>query len=748
MSFAGSGSASAGFAGRQEDIGIVGDIPSDVSFAQLENKKRKDAQEALENRVKDLDDKVKNRIKEIENEEELSEEDQKALDDFAEEFWETLEVGEIDQKELEKIVKLQTDSLILDNLELVNQSFAQQFINDSIRKYGINPLDENDVNEESSLDEYKQLIGDEISAEFNNLMDGIGKIFDGLKFEGVDVFNDLEAYTDVIRSIIDNDPRYLKKAVLERLGVEFDDEGNFSLENTIKDNLQPIIGRYLGAKVLRPMFRSLRGNISRLFGYEIDDVLLAEVMAEEQAIKNISAGISETLGDFLGRGAGTEALADFGAIAEYGFAPMLVATGVLESVGALGELSATMLGKLNTQHRAFTEENHQWFGDDQEWLRYTGPIYNAMKGVADLVMEIRDYQDWQAGTTTYQQYLEDKLTHDLIHSAFQEGMEHIAKQEEMTLDKTLELARNTPTQGGEGTMWEKMLGDLFKQAETATDKIGAFFGNKKSQDKLLNGESPREKPKTTQQYIDDANELLKYFQDVRDGVINNDYGFDDFTSSNTKLGDYTQKSYEEAIKSQYEVQEELVREFQENTGFISQQIFDLEDKIRYQKNTAIPLDDFLDFGTPKEERQARKELKKLQNEKAELEKTQKQMRDNAFKMEDQMNETSKILEAMRITPFFKSQSEYKTQYEQERRDEIIRQVQPLRSRIFGDMVRNGIPRREAERYAFEIYDEDEILQLLGMTEEDVLEQKLQSFDNWEENYFNQLDKIIQDTYKN
>jgi len=51
----------------------------------------------------------------------------------------------------------------------------------------------------------------------------------GLNIDSGGALDDLEAYTDVIRAIVDDDPRYLILAVEEKLGLEFDENGDLDV---------------------------------------------------------------------------------------------------------------------------------------------------------------------------------------------------------------------------------------------------------------------------------------------------------------------------------------------------------------------------------------------------------------------------------------------------------------------------------------------------------------------------------------
>jgi len=64
----------------------------------------------------------------------------------------------------------------------------------------------------------------------------------GLNIDSGGALDDLEAYTDVIRAIVDDDPRYLTLAVEEKLGLEFDENGDLDVSATLRDNLSPHSG--------------------------------------------------------------------------------------------------------------------------------------------------------------------------------------------------------------------------------------------------------------------------------------------------------------------------------------------------------------------------------------------------------------------------------------------------------------------------------------------------------------------------
>jgi len=114
-------------------------------------------------------------------------------------------------------------------------------------------------------------------------------------------------------------------------------------------------------------------------------------------------------------------------------------------------------------------------------------------------------------------------------------MEHIAKGEEMTLDTTMKMARETPTQGGVAKdNWEQLLMNITpEKGEDVIDYIGSFFGGKRSAAKLLDGTAPRTQSKKTEEYVAEATELLKFMKDMLDGTVDLDYTFDTVEDSNT-----------------------------------------------------------------------------------------------------------------------------------------------------------------------------------------------------------------------
>lgn len=75
--------------------------------------------------------------------------------------------------------------------------------------------------------------------DINDFFDGVGKV-DAIEGAGL-VENIGEATTDIIESIVEKNPKYGVIAVAELLGVEFDQDGNFDLTNTIGDNIRPIM---------------------------------------------------------------------------------------------------------------------------------------------------------------------------------------------------------------------------------------------------------------------------------------------------------------------------------------------------------------------------------------------------------------------------------------------------------------------------------------------------------------------------
>lgn len=737
MAFAGAASG-AGFGGATDTSGFVGDIPESVGFAQMERHKQ---QERSDTRKKIID----NMMKKIKKEEvEILDEDvQDGLDQFADDFLERIGADELDHSSQDRIAQLMTKSMMLDNLEHLNNSYDQEFVANSVLKYGINPFDEGDVQEGTSVAEYKKILGDKIQAEFNNMFDAIGKVFNGLNMEGQGVFDDMEAYTDVVRAIMDDDPKYLTRAIEEKLGLEFDEYGNFDLSSTLKDNLSPIVGRYMSNLVIKPLVRKLQRYAGSVLGVEVEEGLLAAELAESQSLKQSSGIIAETMANFMGEGLGTETAAEFAALGAEGFAPLFVATGILEGTGALGELGATLLGSVNMQHRAYTESNHRWFGDGQEWLKYTGPVYTALKGIADLNMEVRDYMDWQAGTTTYQQYMEDKLQHDITHSAFQEAMEHIAREEGLSFDKTMSLANSVPLQGSD--TWKRVLDTIMpKDVQRGIGSLPFVGGLLRT---FLDGSSERS-PKTRKDYMDYANSMQSYFQDLVDGVVDMDYSFDLVAGDGMKLGEYV-------AQQQAGSQEDQLAMLEDMRGQVDSSINDIRDMESYWDGEIQRIGRVMqrkrDFGfylgkLGKEDEEADNEvLRKARASKQQMIEMESNMELQYSVLGNEVNDQKKLLEATGVEA--KSEGELRAMYDRAKRDYESggETVYNLRARLYGELVKQGMNAAEARRRAFDYVGKDFLLSHFGLTEAD-LHKTYMSYDDWLEDYNDGLQQWLETYY--
>ena len=741
MAFAG-GSTTGGFTGSTQGTTTGGFGGGGIvkGFAEQAREVQKKKQKELKDRTDAILETIKKK--------EAVDDSITPLDDdtkqFADDFLDRIGAGDMDDPAMDAISKLIADSVLLDQLDALNDMQDQDFIATSLRKYGINPLGEGDVQDGTSIEEYKKQIGDEIQVEFNNLFDGIGKVLNGLNIDSGGALDDLEAYTDVIRAIVDDDPRYLILAVEEKLGLEFDENGDLDVSATLRDNLSPILGRYMSNNVFRPLIRKIGTRLSTTFGLELEEGILAAEIADTEALATATRALTSSFAEVMGEGVGTEALGSIVASSTEGFAPLFIAVGVLESVGAIGELTATLMSKLNTNHRAYTEGNHRWFGDGSDWLAYTGPIYSAMKGIADATMEIRDYQDWKAGTTTYQQYLEDKLSHDLIHSAFQEAMEHIAKGEEMTLDKTMKMARETPAQGGVAKdKWEQLLVNITpEKGEDVSDYIGSFFGGKRAAAKLLDGTAPRTQSKKTEEYVAEATELLKFMKDVLDGTVDLDYTFDTVEDSNKlNMDTYMQREYEGVSLDQYNMLSDMVQDIDDEIVAIRELQNDtraLVDKYSSAMQRKRDWGFYLpgSGGNAAEEednqllRDTRDELKLFEDAEENL------LQGRADIKVDEQNQF-KLLEAMEISPFYdeaRMLNEYNRVVPQA---SVGTQIDNLRWQWVAQLVDQGQTQDRARRlvgagqYAGSGANDDMVLSHFNMSRDDLT---VKPFDTWLSEY--------------
>lgn len=243
------------------------------------------------------------------------------------------------------------------------------------------------------VDEYASRVQEQVKENFlgdlNDFFDGVGKI-DALEASGA-IENIGEATTDIIEAIVDKNPKYGAIAVAELLGVEFDQEGNFSLKNTISDNARPLIQKIMARYVVRPL-KNLFGS----FGATTEEVeahlepLLQEVAEEE-------AGFLEaTLGEELTALAETETLALPGLI----IGGLQGGTAILRAIGGV-------LQAINLSHDAYTKKNHTWADQNSGFIKFVKkiPLINELaESIADLVAEAKDMRAYRRGETDAQQF--------------------------------------------------------------------------------------------------------------------------------------------------------------------------------------------------------------------------------------------------------------------------------------------------------------------------------------------------------
>lgn len=265
-----------------------------------------------------------------------------------------------------------------------------------------------DYNREADYDDVDQVsqdlardIRDNLLYDINSFFDGIGKM-DGIEAAGA-VENIGEFTTDIVEAIVDKNPKYGAIAVAELLGVEFDEEGNVSLENTIKDNAKPIIQKLMARYVIRPIKSAIEGFGAETAELEAElEPLIAEIAEEEAAM------FEATIGEELAALAETEALALPGYI-----------IGGIQATSAIINAVSQVLQAVNLTHDAYTKGNHTWADQNSGFIGFVKkiPLINELaESIAQLVAEAKDMRDYRKGETDAQKFLVEKTKREIQHN--------------------------------------------------------------------------------------------------------------------------------------------------------------------------------------------------------------------------------------------------------------------------------------------------------------------------------------------
>lgn len=742
MSFVGGGApASSGFAGT---------VKGKAGFAGRRRVKPLTPKEKitdLEKIGEDLSDKkkdIESLIDGLDKRETGTAEDD-ILDDYADEILKRTEFDELEDLDLDRLGELISRQHLIDAIEGITQAERRDFVFQSLDEFGINPYEDDVKLEEISFDEIRKTLGEAIATEWNDVMDGFGKIAEGLGKDSA-IFNDLEAYSDVARAIISGDPKYLEEAVLEKLGIEFDDEGNFSLKDTLYDNLAPVAGRILYRKVFQPLSKKIAETIGTTIGEDIVDVeaLATEVMGTTE-VKEFESLFARGLAEL-----GGQELGEAGAFLFEGGAPLFAVVGALQATGALTRIISSVLRKSNMKHDAYVAENHQWFGTKPEWdwLKYTGALYDAISGTAELIGDIADRQDYLVGQTPRQRYEQKKELHNFAFRIYEDVIGQISRPDfngALNFSEILKEARNY------GTVAKNRFFSI-----TATQL---------------------------------ATDLKFFLQDIIDGKVDNETqlrpttgdpiyrGIDKIDAKGLSLNEYLNEYNEQVLEDELTMYRDMEDRVQEaakpenvfddegrNIPTIEQEISDLEEMIRRRSSKKIGdvLGTQYHYSMPLGGQQRRKDqadLKQLQDTLAELETTRTQRLADARNLGVQRQKVRNTLEVLGVSGYVKTEAEYRKLYEDDLKERAEQLVEaPLRFQAYqrfktlyedsmsDDFLRRmagyGQYRNDPIQMPISGTGPDNILTVLGMTQQDYLdlleEETNLDFDTWYDDYLDNL----------
>lgn len=731
--FTGSSVVKTGFAGRrrprltpQEKKSELEDIAEDLVERKGE----------IEDIINDLDTR------------ELGTDEDDELDDFADEVLDRAGIDDMADLEMDRLAELISRSQLIDNLENLSEAQRRDFVYNSLDEFGINPYEDDVKLESISFDEIRKSLGEAIATEWNDVMDGFGKIAEGLQAD-TQIFDDLEAYSDVVRAIISGDPKYLEEAVLERLGVEFDDEGNFDLRNTLSDNLSPVFGRLMYKKVFQPLSKKIGEYLGGSVGETLaDEEALAASLMKTTEVREfeslLARGMASTLGQEFGEGA---------AFLFEGAAPLFAVVGALQATGALTRIISSVLRKSNLKHDAYVEENHQWFGTKPEWdwLKYTGPLYDAISGTAELIADIADRQDYLVGDTPRQRYEQKKELHNFAFRIYEDVIKQIADPDfngALDFSQILNEARNYP----------KVAKNRFfsiTATQMATDL--KFF----LQD-IVDGKIDREttlRPTTGDPIYRGLDTINA--KDMSLGQYLNEYNLQVLEDELQMYSDFRAKM-NEAIED-----ENVYDEEGRNIPAIRNEISDLEEMIRRRSSKKIGdiLGTQYHYSMPLGGQQRRKDqadLTALQETLEALEEVQREREADLRNLASQEQKVLNTLEKLGVSGYTKTEEQYRQMYKKELEERGRELVEaPLRFRayqklkqMYGDSMSDDQLRRFAgygqyrdafDRMPLTGTGPDNIITLLGLTMEDYereMEEALDlSFDQWYLDYLDNLQTL-------
>lgn len=254
---------------------------------------------------------------------------------------------------------------------------SQDFYYNALEEYGISPSDDA-VKSQLNVKEVQKQLTDELLANMNEVFDGLGKA----GISGVEELG--ESLTDFARAIADKNPEFAVEAVLEVLGVEFQD-GEFDLRATIMDNVRPIFQKLMARYVINPA-----KNYIKSLGFSSAE---AEAM-ETQLLEDVEASTATIESELQ-------------AIAETEVNPLIgILIGGSQALSAVSRAVAGVVQAINMSHDAYTMGNHKWFTDGNkfEWVRKIPLIGDLADGIASLVEEAEDARDYKKGQTDRQRY--------------------------------------------------------------------------------------------------------------------------------------------------------------------------------------------------------------------------------------------------------------------------------------------------------------------------------------------------------
>ena len=301
---------------------------------------------------------------------------EKEYDDMIEQIVELLPELSNEQNETiqDYFKRIQYVNLIKQYQDLLDEDFYYS----SLEEYGIAPGDDV-LQADFNVAQIQKQLTDDLLAEMNEIFDGLGKA----GIQGVEELG--ESLTDFARAIADKNPEFAVEAVLEVLGVEFDENGDFDLRGTIVDNVRPIFQKMMARYVINPAKEFIRNlGFTQEETAELETQLLEEVEASTATIESELTALAETEVNPL----------------------MGIVIGGSQALSALSRAVAGVIQAFNMTHDAYTQGNHTWFTDSNkfEWVRKIPLVGEVADGIASLVEEAKDARDYRKGQTDRQRY--------------------------------------------------------------------------------------------------------------------------------------------------------------------------------------------------------------------------------------------------------------------------------------------------------------------------------------------------------